>query len=38
VEGDTSVYDLAKARDLLGWEPTRSWREAADEAVEPPAV
>jgi len=38
VEGDTSVYDLTKARELLGWEPTRSWREAAEEAVEPPTV
>ncbi|MEF8887727.1 MAG: NAD(P)-dependent oxidoreductase, partial [Haloarculaceae archaeon] len=38
VEGDAAAYDTTKARDLLGWEPTRSWREAADEEVEPPAV
>jgi UDP-glucose 4-epimerase len=38
VEGDASVYDTTKARELLGWEPTRSWREAADETVEAPTV
>ncbi|WP_159899044.1 NAD-dependent epimerase/dehydratase family protein [Salinirussus salinus] len=38
VEGDASVYDLTKARELLGWEPTRSWREAADETVPAPQV
>ncbi|MCU4802241.1 NAD(P)-dependent oxidoreductase [Halobacteria archaeon HArc-gm2] len=38
VEGDASAYATAKATERLGWEPTRSWREAADEDVEPPAV
>jgi len=27
VEGDDSAYDSSKARRLLGWEPTRSWRD-----------
>jgi len=30
VEGDASAYSTAKATELLGWEPTRSWREAAE--------
>jgi len=38
VEGDASAYATAKATERLGWDPTRSWREAADEDVEPPAV
>ncbi|WP_096391603.1 NAD-dependent epimerase/dehydratase family protein [Halopenitus persicus] len=38
VEGDASAYSTAKAERLLGWEPTRPWRDAADEPVEPPAV
>lgn len=38
VEGDAAAYDTTKARELLDWEPTRSWREAADEAVGPPTV
>lgn len=38
VEGDVSAYDTTKARDLLGWEPTRSWRTAASESVQPPEV
>jgi UDP-glucose 4-epimerase len=38
VEGDASAYSTAKAADLLGWEPTRSWRDAADEDVSVPTV
>ncbi len=38
VEGDAAAYDTTKARDLLSWEPTRSWREAADETVPAPQV
>jgi UDP-glucose 4-epimerase len=38
VEGDAAAYDTSKAEELLGWEPTRSWREAADESVAPPQV
>jgi UDP-glucose 4-epimerase len=38
VEGDAAAYDTAKAADLLGWTPTRSWRDAADEAVPAPDV
>jgi len=38
VEGDAAAYDTSKAEELLGWEPTRSWREAADESVTPPEV
>jgi UDP-glucose 4-epimerase len=36
VEGDAAAYDVSKAREELGWRPTRSWREAADESVAPP--
>jgi UDP-glucose 4-epimerase len=36
VEGDAAAYATAKAADHLGWTPTRSWRTAADEAVDPP--
>ena len=38
VDGDDSVYSTEKAKRLLDWEPTRSWREAASEAVSPPDV
>ncbi|WP_129114201.1 NAD-dependent epimerase/dehydratase family protein [Halegenticoccus tardaugens] len=38
VEGDESALATAKAERLLGWEPAHSWREAADEAVDPPAL
>ncbi|WP_306057333.1 NAD-dependent epimerase/dehydratase family protein [Natronococcus wangiae] len=38
VEGDAAAYSTAKAADVLGWEPTRSWREAADESVPEPTV
>jgi UDP-glucose 4-epimerase len=33
VEGDAAAYSTAKAGRLLNWEPTRSWREAAEESV-----
>ena len=36
VEGDAAAYDTSKAERVLGWTPTRSWREAADERVSPP--
>ena len=38
VEGDASAYSTAKAEDLLDWEPTRSWRDAADADVSVPTV
>ncbi|RLN01861.1 NAD(P)-dependent oxidoreductase [Haloarcula sp. Atlit-7R] len=38
VEGDAAAYATAKATAMLGWEPTRSWREAADEDVDVPRV
>ena len=38
VAGDDAAYSVAKAADLLDWEPTRSWREAADADVPPPEV
>lgn len=36
--GEQSAFSLAKAREVLGWEPAHSWREAADEAVDPPSL
>jgi len=30
VEGDAAAYSTAKAQRLLGWEPTRSWKTAAE--------
>ena len=38
VTGDAAAYDTAKARTLLDWEPTRSWREAAAADVSAPQV
>ena len=38
VKGDAAAYSTAKARDLLGWTPTHSWRDAADESVTVPRV
>ncbi|MGM0718450.1 MAG: NAD-dependent epimerase/dehydratase family protein, partial [Halobacteriota archaeon] len=38
VDGDASVYSTAKASRVLDWTPTRSWRDAADEDVDPPTV
>jgi UDP-glucose 4-epimerase len=28
VEGDASAYSTEKAKRILGWEPTRSWKDA----------
>ena len=30
VEGDAAAYSTTKAQRLLGWEPTRSWKTAAE--------
>lgn len=30
VEGDVAAYSTAKASRLLGWEPSRSWKTAAE--------
>lgn len=38
IEGDDSSITNAKARDLLGWAPDHSWREARDEDVPEPTV
>jgi UDP-glucose 4-epimerase len=38
VDGDASVYDTSKAERLLGWTPTHSWRDAAEEDVAAPTV
>ncbi|WP_410767494.1 NAD-dependent epimerase/dehydratase family protein [Haloferax sp. DFSO60] len=38
VEDDASAYDTTKATTLLGWEPTRSWRTAATEAISTPKI
>jgi hypothetical protein len=38
VDGDAAAYDTAKATELFGWEPARSWRDAAEEDVPAPAV
>ena len=38
LEGDESALSTAKARALLGWEPSHSWRTAADEDVAEPSL
>jgi len=38
VDGDAAVYSVEKAERLLGWTPSHSWREAADEDVPTPVV
>jgi UDP-glucose 4-epimerase len=35
---DDSAYSLARARELFGWTPEHSWREAADADVPTPTV
>jgi len=30
VDGDASAYSTAKATRMLGWEPTRSWRDVGE--------
>ena len=31
---DESVYSVQSSKDLLGWSPSHSWREAADQAID----
>ena len=38
VDGDQSALSTAKAGRLLDWEPSHSWREAADEDVDDPVL
>ena len=38
VSGDDSGFSVAKSREVLGWEPEHSWREAADEEVPGPEL
>ncbi|MDQ2071161.1 NAD-dependent epimerase/dehydratase family protein [Haloarcula sp. NS06] len=38
VEEDAAAYSTAKATAMLGWEPTHSWREAADADVDVPTI
>ncbi|WP_123535398.1 NAD-dependent epimerase/dehydratase family protein [Halosimplex salinum] len=38
VSGAAAAYSTAKAERLLDWQPTRSWREAADADVPVPKV
>jgi len=38
VEGDASAYSMAKAKRVLDWEPSYSWRDAADADVPVPTV
>ena len=38
VEGDDAAYSTAKAERVLGWEPTHSWRAAAEESVPEPVA
>ncbi|QKY16770.1 NAD(P)-dependent oxidoreductase [Halorubrum sp. CBA1229] len=35
---DRGAYAIQKAERLFGWEPSRSWREAADEDVPEPTL
>lgn len=37
LEGDRSAFSTAKAKELLGWEPVHSWREAETEEVDGPS-
>ena len=38
LRGEASAHSTAKAADLLGWSPTREWREAAEERVPEPRL
>mgnify|MGYP000070739364 CR=1 FL=1 len=38
VEGEQSALSTAKAQSMLDWEPTHSWREAAEEDVDGPEI
>jgi UDP-glucose 4-epimerase len=33
LSGEEAAFSTAKAREMLGWEPEHSWREAVDESV-----
>jgi UDP-glucose 4-epimerase len=33
IEGDDPAYSTAKATEMLGWEPTLSWRDAAERTM-----
>ena len=35
---DRGAYAIAKAAELFGWEPRRSWRDAADAEVDAPTL
>ncbi|MFB6136353.1 MAG: NAD-dependent epimerase/dehydratase family protein [Halobacteriaceae archaeon] len=37
LSGEESAFTTAKARDLLGWEPSHDWRTAEDEDVPGPS-
>ncbi|MFC7204993.1 NAD-dependent epimerase/dehydratase family protein [Haloferax namakaokahaiae] len=38
LDGDQSALSTAKAQALVGWTPSHSWREAADEDVSEPVL
>ncbi|WP_158058344.1 NAD-dependent epimerase/dehydratase family protein [Halorussus halophilus] len=38
VSGDDGALSVAKAREVLDWEPDHSWHEAGDEEVEGPEL
>ncbi|WP_410766031.1 NAD-dependent epimerase/dehydratase family protein [Haloferax sp. DFSO60] len=38
LDGDKSALSTAKAQALVGWQPSHSWREAADENVAEPVL
>lgn len=38
LENDACVFSMEKADRLLDWQPHHSWREAADEVVDPPQL
>jgi len=37
IEGSECIFDLGKAKRVLGWEPEHSWRDAEDAAVDGPS-
>jgi nucleoside-diphosphate-sugar epimerase len=38
LSGEQSAMSSAKAQSMLDWEPTHSWREAAEEDVDGPTI
>jgi UDP-glucose 4-epimerase len=38
VSGDDSAFSMRKSKDLLGFEPRHSWRDAVDERVPDPTL